>query len=66
MRLKEGPERVSIVKILRTEKQIKKAQQIVKKNKFQSLDAGYIEKGERKVVIKPKNITFTSESLSLR
>lgn len=48
------------------EKHIKKAQAIVRKNKFQGLDAGYIEKGERKVIIQPKNITFTSESLSLR
>jgi phosphoribosylformylglycinamidine cyclo-ligase len=48
------------------EKDIKKAQAIVKKNKFESLDAGYIEKGARKVVIKPLNIVFKGESLKVR
>lgn len=48
------------------EKDIKKAQQIVKENGFESLDAGYIEKGERQVIIKPKNIIFKSETLDLR
>jgi len=46
--------------------QIKKAQEIVKNNGFQSLSAGYVEKGERQVVIKPKNLTFKSETLDLR
>lgn len=48
------------------EKHIKKALAIVRKNKFQGLDAGYIEKENRQVIIKPKNIIFTSESLNLR
>lgn len=48
------------------EKHIKKALQIVKKNKFQGLDAGYIEKGERQVIIKPKNIIFKGATLDLR
>ena len=48
------------------EKDMKKAQEIVKKNKFQSIDAGYVQKGERQVIIKPKNITFKSETLDLR
>ncbi len=48
------------------EKDIKKAQSIVKKNGFKSLDAGYIEKGERKVIIKPLNITFKGDSLKVR
>jgi len=48
------------------EKDIKKAQEIVIKNKFESIDAGYIENGERQVVITPKNITFKSERLDLR
>jgi len=47
-------------------KDIKKAQRIVKKNGFESLDAGYVEKGERQVIIKPKNITFKAEALDLR
>jgi len=48
------------------EKDIKKAQAIVRKNGFESLDAGYVEKGKRQVVIKPKNITYSSETLNLR
>lgn len=47
-------------------KDMKKAQKIVKKNKFQSIDAGYVEKGGKQVIIKPKNITFKSEALDLR
>lgn len=48
------------------EKDIKKAQKIVKKNSFESQDAGFIEKGDRQVIIKPKNITFKSDTLDLR
>lgn len=45
---------------------VEKAQQIIKKNKFSSINAGYVEKGEKEVVIEPKNITFSAESLDLR
>ncbi len=45
---------------------IQKAQEIVSQNGFESLDAGYIEEGERKVIIKTKNITFEGETLNLR
>jgi phosphoribosylformylglycinamidine cyclo-ligase len=45
---------------------VKKAQQIVQKNGFESIDAGFIEEGERKVVIKPKNLTFKGETLKLK
>lgn len=47
-------------------KDIKRAQQIISKNKFQSLDAGYVQPGPRQVIIKPKNLTFKSETLDLR
>ena len=47
-------------------KDVKKAQAIINKNKFQSLDAGYVEKGPRQVIIKPKNLTFKSATLDLR
>lgn len=47
-------------------KDVKKAQEIIKKNKYQSLDAGYIKKGPRQVIIEPKNLTFKSETLDLR
>ena len=45
---------------------IKKAQKIVKNNGYQSIDAGHVEEGVKQVIIKPKNITFTSETLDLR
>lgn len=48
------------------EKQVKKAQQIINNNKLESINAGYVEKGKRQVVIKPKNIIFKSETLDLR
>ena len=47
-------------------KDIKKAQGIIKKNGFESLDAGYLENGPRQVVIKSKKIKFSSKTLDLR
>lgn len=47
-------------------KDVTKALAIIKKNKFQGLDAGYIEKGERQVIINPKKIIYKSETLDLR
>ncbi|MFA4830787.1 MAG: AIR synthase related protein [Patescibacteria group bacterium] len=38
----------------------------IKKNGFEGINAGYIEHGNRAVIIKPKNIIFTAESLDLR
>ncbi len=52
--------------IFLSQKDIKKAQEIVRKNKFKSLDAGHVEKGERQVIIKPKNLIFKGETLNLR
>lgn len=48
------------------DKQVKKTQEIIKKTGFESIDAGYIEKGPRQVVIQPKKITYTAETLNLR
>lgn len=48
------------------EKDVKTAQKIIAKNGFESLDAGYVEKGERQVVIKPKKLTFKGKTLNLR
>lgn len=45
---------------------VQKAQEIIKENGFESLDAGYLETGKRQVVIKPRNITFGGETLNLR
>lgn len=48
------------------QKDVKKAQEIVKKSGFESLDAGYVEDGPRQVVIEPKNLVYSSETLDLR
>ena len=48
------------------EKDVKKALGIIRKNKFEGIDSGYIEKGEREVVIAPKNIIYKGETLDLR
>ncbi len=45
---------------------VTKAQEIIKKHGFASLDAGYLQEGERKVIIKPKEISFEGETLNLR
>lgn len=45
---------------------MEKALEIVKENGFEGLDAGYLETGERKVIIKQKNITFEGSTLNLR
>lgn len=47
-------------------KDANKTQEVVKKSGLESINAGYVEKGPRQVIIKPKNITFTSETLDLR
>ena len=39
---------------------------IIKKNKFQAIDAGRTEKGEKKIVIKAKNLIYKGETLDLR
>lgn len=52
--------------IFLSQKDVKIAQRIVKKNDFESIDAGYIEKGKREVIIQSKNIIFKSETLDLR
>lgn len=47
-------------------KDVKKAQDIVKKCGFESIDSGHVEKEKRQVIIKPKNIIFKGETLDLR
>ncbi len=47
-------------------KDIANAQKIIKKNGFESILAGYVEKGEKQVVIKEKNIVFKGETLGVR
>lgn len=45
---------------------VEKTLDLVKKCGFVGIDAGYVEIGERQVIIKPKNIIFKSETLDLR
>ncbi|MCL5438828.1 MAG: AIR synthase-related protein [Patescibacteria group bacterium] len=52
--------------IFLSEKDVKKAQKIVEKNNFKGIVAGYVEKGEKKVVIKPKNLIYKGNTLNLR
>jgi phosphoribosylformylglycinamidine cyclo-ligase len=48
------------------ESQVKKAQKIIAKAGFESIHAGYVAKGKKQVLIKPKNITFDGSTLDLR
>ncbi|MDO8573501.1 MAG: AIR synthase-related protein [Candidatus Daviesbacteria bacterium] len=52
--------------IFLSKQHLEKALAIIKQNDFEGLDAGYIEKGERKVIIKQKNIIFEGKTLDLR
>lgn len=47
-------------------KDVTKTQEIIRKNSFVGLDAGYVQKGPRRVIIKSKGIIFESETLDLR
>ena len=49
-----------------SENDVKKTQRIISKNQFQSINAGYIEKGKRQIIIEPKNLIFKSDTLDLR
>ncbi len=49
------------------EKAVKLAQQIaIERHNLGSLKAGYVEEGQRQVVIRPKNVIFKGESLGVR
>lgn len=48
------------------EKYIAKTLSIIKRHKFQGLHAGYVEKGKKRAILKPKKITYSAESLDLR
>lgn len=52
--------------VMLSEKDMKKALEITTEHELMGIDGGYIEKGKKEVVIQPKNITFTAESLDLR
>lgn len=46
--------------------QVEKAQSIAKKNNLKSWNAGVVQEGEKQIIIKPKNIKFSGETLNLR
>lgn len=48
------------------DKDIKKAQSIVSKNGFESIDAGHVASGKRQVIIESKNVVLGGESLRLK
>ena len=48
------------------EEYVRKTQSIIKRHKFESIDAGYVENGKKQVVIKSKNIVFGKNTLRLR
>lgn len=47
-------------------KDVKEAQKIIKQNGFESIEAGYVKKGKKQVVIKPKQLVYGAETLDLR
>jgi phosphoribosylformylglycinamidine cyclo-ligase len=48
------------------EKDTEKTLKIIAKNKFKAIDAGFVKKGKKQVIIKQKNITYEGKSLDLR
>lgn len=48
------------------EKDISKAQDLIRKNRFKSINAGFVEHGKRQVIIKPKNLIYSGSTLDLR
>lgn len=49
-----------------SKKDVGKTLKIIKKNKFQAIEAGYVEKGEKQIVIKSKKLVYKGETLDLR
>jgi phosphoribosylformylglycinamidine cyclo-ligase len=48
------------------EKDVPKAQAIIQAHTFESIHAGFVEKGKRRVVIKPKGIVFEGKDMQLK
>jgi hypothetical protein len=48
------------------ERDVEKCLKIIAKNKFKGLNSGFVEKGEKQVILKPKNLVFKGETLDLR
>ncbi|HEX8932050.1 MAG TPA: AIR synthase related protein [Patescibacteria group bacterium] len=48
------------------EKDLKEAQKIIKDHGFESINAGFVQEGDRQVIIQPKDIIFKGNRLKLR
>ncbi len=48
------------------QKDVEKVLKIAKKHNIQAYNAGFVEKGPKQVIIEPKNIIFSSDSLNVR
>jgi len=48
------------------EKDVQKTLKIITENKFEAIDVGVVQNGEKQVIIKPKNLTFKGDTLDLR
>jgi phosphoribosylformylglycinamidine cyclo-ligase len=49
-----------------SEKDVKTTLQIIRDNKFEAIDAGKVQNGEKQLIIKPKNLIFKGKTLDLR
>jgi len=47
-------------------KDVEKTLKIITKNKFKAINAGFVKKGKKQVIIKQKNIIYEGKSLDLR
>lgn len=47
-------------------KDVEKTLKIISKNKFKALNAGYVEQGEKQVIIKSLNLVYKGDTLDLR
>lgn len=49
-----------------SQKDVEQALRIIKRSKFEAVEAGYVKKGEKQVIIKPRNIVYKGKTLDLR
>jgi len=45
---------------------VAKTLNVIRKNKFKAIEAGFVEKGEKQLIIKPIKLKFSGETLDLR
>lgn len=49
-----------------SEKDVHETLKLIKKNKFIGIDAGYVDEGDKQVIIKPKSLIYNGQTLDLR